>query len=420
VPEVMRRAFTLLRTGRPGPVMVTLPRGIGDYDEAEYPYEPVKGWRSGPDPDDVRAAVKALLAAKKPLMYVGEGVFYGDATAELLQFAELAQVPVLTTLKGKSAFPENHPLSVGVRGEVASHFLHNSDLVFAIGTSLSPGRFGHAIPNPGCKIIIQSTVDELDINKKYAVKHALIGHAKFTLQALIDEVARQTGGGAKKNQELLTELESVRAEFRDKYQGPMTSNDKPINPYRVYADLRKVLDPAKSCVTHDSGNTRDQISTTYEAVSPRSFVGWGNISSLGFGLPVAMAAKLAHPDWQCVNVTGDAGVGYMMGNFEAVVRNRLGVTTVHINNGGFTGYGPGFWGGGHDPYTWQVSDHTTADYSKAVAAIGYYSEDVTEPAEIIPALERAFVQNAKGQPAYLEFICSQYPVFGKFEGMGGG
>jgi thiamine pyrophosphate-dependent acetolactate synthase large subunit-like protein len=420
VPEIMRRAFTLLRTGRPGPVMVTLPRGVGDYDEAEYPYVPVKGWRSGPDPDDVRAAVKALLAAKRPLVYVGEGVFYGDATAELLQFAELAQVPVLATLKGKSAFPENHALSVGVRGELASHFLRGCDVLLAIGASLSPGRFGHAVPEAANKTIIQCTVDELDINKKYPVQHALIGHAKYTLQALIDELSRQTGGGVKKNQALLTEIETVRAEFQAKYQGPMTSNDKPINPYRVYADLRRVLDPVKSCVTHDSGNTRDQISTTYEAVSPRSFVGWGNISSLGFGLPTAMAAKLAHPDWQCVNVTGDAGVGYMMGNFEAVVRNRIGVTTVHINNGGFAGYGPGFWGGGHDPYTWEVSDHSVADYSAAVKAIGYYSEDITEPAEIIPSLERAFAENAQGRPAYLEFICNKYPVFGKFEGPGGG
>ena len=420
VPEVMRRAFTLLRTGRPGPVMVTLPRGLGDYDDEQFPYEPVKGWRSAPDPDDVRAVVKAVLAAKLPLLYVGEGVLYGDGADELRQFAELVQAPVLTTLKGKSAFPENHPLSVGVRGELATHYLRSCDLLLGIGTSLSPGRFGHAIPDAGKKTIIQCTVDELDINKKYRVAHALVGHAKFTLQALIDEVQRQTGAGVRPNAELLAEIKAQKASFLSEYQGPMTSDEKPINPYRVYADLRKLLDPVKSCVTHDSGNTRDQISTTYEAVSPRSFVGWGNISSLGFGLPTAMAAKLAHPDWQCVNVTGDAGVGYMMGNFEAVVRNHIGVTTIHINNGGFAGYGPGFWGGGHDPFTWQVSDHSVADYSAAVGAIGYYSEDVTEPAEIIPALKRAFAENAKGRPAYLEFICSRYPVFGRFEGQAGG
>src|SRR5262249_9805476 len=114
VPHHLRRAFTPLRSARPGPVLLLSPRDLGEYDTDEHPYTPVKGWRSGPDPDDVTAAVKALLAAKSPLIYVGEGVYYGDATSELLTFAELAQAPVLTTLKAKGAFPENHPLSVAV------------------------------------------------------------------------------------------------------------------------------------------------------------------------------------------------------------------------------------------------------------------------------------------------------------------
>jgi thiamine pyrophosphate-dependent acetolactate synthase large subunit-like protein len=167
VPEFMRRAFTYLRTGRPGPVLVTLPRAMCDdeYDSDAYPYAPVKGWKSAPDPQDVKTAVKALLAADAPLLFVGEGVFYADASDELLRFAELAQVPVMTTLKGKSAFPENHPLAVGVRGELASHFLRQCDLLFAVGSSLSAGRFSQAVPNAKKKRIIQCTVDELDINK---------------------------------------------------------------------------------------------------------------------------------------------------------------------------------------------------------------------------------------------------------------
>src|SRR5205085_7783447 len=135
-PDFTRRAFTQLRSGRPGPVLLVIPRDLGEYEEEANPYSPVKGWRSGPDPDDVKAAVRALLDAKDPLLYVGEGVYYADATAELLQFAEMAQVPVLTTLKGKGTFPENHALSVGVRGSHAAHFLNKCDLVFSIGGSL--------------------------------------------------------------------------------------------------------------------------------------------------------------------------------------------------------------------------------------------------------------------------------------------
>lgn len=412
VPELMRRAFTALRSGRPGPVLITVPRGMGSYDEAEHPYTPVKGWKYAPDPADVEAALDALLAAKRPLLYVGEGIYYGDAVEALRAFAELAQVPVLTTLKAKSAFPEDHPLSVGTRGEPATEALQRCDLILAIGTSLYGGHFRHAIPNAAQKTIVHCTVDPTDVNRRYPTAHALVADCGFTLQALVTALKERLGGKRREPTALQAELAPAREAFAAKYGPLLTSEDVPINPYRVYGDLMKVLDRRRAFVTHDSGNTRDQLSTVYQALIPRGFMGWGNVSTLGFGLAAAMAAKLAHPDWQCVNVTGDAGVGYMLGNMEALVRHEIGVTTVHINNGGFAGYGPGFWGPGHDPYTCEVCGHSVADMSKAVEAMGYYAEDVIEPQEIIPALQRALQANEEGRPAYIEVLCSQYPVYG--------
>jgi len=412
VPEFMRRAFTHLRTGHPGPVLVTLPKNCGDYENDLASYSPVKGWKYAPDQDDVKAAVKTILGAKSPLLYVGEGVFYADAVEELKDFAEMAQIPILTTLKGKSAFPESHPLSVGVRGEMAVHFLSRSDLIVAVGCSLARGHFRHRIPGAGDKTIIHCTVNEKDINKNYNVAHALIGDAKLTLKALLEEYSAKAGGGSKKKQQLLDDITAAKDKFRAKYRPLMESDEKPINPYRVYGDLMKTIDLNNSFVSPDSGNTRDQTSTVYEAVIPRGFLGWGNVSTLGFGLATAIAAKLAFPDRQCVNITGDAGVGYMLCNLEALVRYSIGVTTLHINNGGFAGYGPGFWGGGHDPYTCEVSDHSVTDMSEAVKALGYYTERVQEPSEIIPAMRRALDENEQNRPAYLEFICSQHPVFG--------
>ncbi len=413
-PEFLRRAFTYLRSGRRAPVLLTVPRNLGSYDDEQFPYLPVKGWRSAPDPEDVKAAVKALLAARRPLLLAGEGVFYADATAELGTLAELAQIPVLTTLKGKSCFPENHPLSVGVRGEMAAHFLRSCDLVLGVGTSLTPALFHHAIPDPRTKTIILATVDEMDLNRGYPASHALRGDGKLTLQALMDEFSAQTGGGVRKNEVLLEEIATTKSQFLTKYNPVLTSNERPINPYRVYGDLMKVLDAQNSFVTPDSGTTRDQLSTIYEATVPHGFMGWGNVSTLGFGLAAAVAAKLAYPSRQCVNVTGDAGVSYMLGNLEALVRHRIGVTTVHINNGGFAGYGPGFWGPGHDPYTCAVSNHSVADMSEAVKAMGYHTEHVDDPQEIIPALRRCLDQNACNRPAYLEVICSLYPVYGQW------
>jgi acetolactate synthase-1/2/3 large subunit len=418
VPELLRRAFTYLRTGRSGPVLLTLPRGLGEYDEAEHPYTTVKGWRWAPDRADVFSAVEALRGAKTPLLYVGSGIFYADATEELLQFAELTGMPVLTTLQGQSAFPQNHPLSVGVRGPLANHYLETADVVFAIGTSLSKGGFRHIVPRPHEKTIILCSADAEDINRTYRVDHALIGDAKLTLQALLTELG--TSGPARTAPAVVQEIREGKERLLAEYRPFMESDEVPINPYRVYGDLMKVLDRTRSMVTHDSGNTRDQLSTIYEALVPRGFVGWGNVTTLGFGLAVAMAAKLAYPDRQCVNVTGDAGVGYMIGNMEALVRLRVGVTTIHINNGGFAGYGPGFWGGGHDPYTCEVSDHTKADWSKAVRALGYYAEDVQHPDDIIPALGRALDENAHDRPAYLEILCKPFPVFGAWITAGSG
>ena len=411
VPDYVRRAFTHLRSGRPGPVLLLVPRDLGEYDEAEHPYAPVKGWRSGPDPDDVKTAVKVLLAAKDPLLYIGEGVLYSGATDELVKFAELAQLPVLTTLKAKGAFPENHPLSVGVRGSMAEHFLRKCDVLFSIGASLFPNRFSHTIPDAEKKTIVQCTIDTLDINRSYETRCAVIGDARLTLQALGEELGKRTGGG-RKNPALLEEIRAARQEFMAKFRPWLESNEMPINPYRVLGDLMKVLDPKQSFVTADSGNTRDQTSTVYETHIPRGFLGWGNVSTLGFSLAGAVAAKLAYPSRQCVHVTGDAGVCYMMGNFEAVARYGIGITTLHINNGGYSGYGPGFWGAGHDPYTWKVSDHESACMSSMAKAVGFHAEDVTKPSEIVPALERAFDENAKGRPAFVEFICSHHPVHG--------
>jgi acetolactate synthase-1/2/3 large subunit len=417
VPEFMARAYTFLKTGRPGPVLLQVPTSLGEYDEEQYPYKPIKGWKSQADPDDVKAAVKALLAAKKPLLYVGDGVFYADGCADLLQFVELSQIPVIATLKAKSVFPETHPLSIGVRGEPAEDFLNNCDMILAIGSSLSSNRFSHKIPNAAGKTIIQCTIDNTDLNKSYMLDGALIGDAKLVLQQLIDEFSRQTGGGAKANPELREEIRGLKAKMFEKYNAAMTSNDNPINPFRVYAELQRILDPKDSFITAESGGPRDQLSTVYESIIPHGYLGWGNISTLGFSLAGVIASKIIHPNRPAVTVTGDAGLPYMIGNFEPAVRYQWGVTIIHINNSGFSGYGKGPWGAGQEPYTADVLPSDLCNLTKSMEGFGMHSERVTQPSEIGPAIQRALDANAKKQPAYIEVISSLYPVWGVWAGM---
>jgi acetolactate synthase-1/2/3 large subunit len=413
-PEFMRRAFTMLRSGSPGPVILAVPDPTGTYDETLDPYKPVKGWKSAPDPADVTTAIDMILNAKNPLIYAGEGVIYAGASEELKAFAELVNTPVITTLKAKGAFPENHPLFVGVRGDHTAHYLENSDLILAVGSSLSPGRFSHGIPGAAGKTIIHCNVNELHVNKIYPSAHAIIGDARFTLQALISEATAKTSGAGRPAGNVAAEVKSVRDSGMAQYREAMVSEDKPMNPYRVYGDMMKALDPLNSFVTHESGNTRDQLSTVYETLIPGGFLGWGNVSTLGFSLAATIAAKLANPVKRCVAVTGEAGLGYMLGNLEVPVRQKLGITIVHISNGGFSGYGPGFWGEGHDPYTSVVQGYDEVDMSKVIGELGLHTERVSEPSEIIPALERAFKANESGQPSYIEFICSQFPVYGQW------
>ncbi|MEE8046574.1 MAG: thiamine pyrophosphate-dependent enzyme [Dehalococcoidia bacterium] len=412
VPEFMRRAYTMLRTGRRGPVVLAIPNAAATYDETVDPYVSPKGWKSLPDPADVKIAADALGSAKKPVLFVGEGVLYANATEELKTFAEKANLPVVTTLKAKGVFPENHPLSVGVRGDHVVKYLNEADLIFAVGASLSPGRFGHGVPDPTNKTIIQCNIDEFDVNRLYESTHAIVGDAKDTLQSLIAEIDGASSGRADVTDAVKAEKDIGMKVYRE----AMVSDETPINPYRVYSELMKTLDRNNSFVTHESGNTRDQLSTAYETLIPRGFLGWGNVSSLGFSFPVVTAAKLAHPDRQCVAVIGDAALSYMLGNFEVLTRLEIGLTIVHINNGGFAGYGPGFWGEGHDPFTFDVLGPEAINMTAAIENIGWQTERVTEPSEVAAALERAYAANKSNKPAYIEIIASQFPIYGDWAG----
>src|ERR1700746_3697328 len=224
-PELMRRAFTMLRSGRPGPVILAIPNATATYDETADPYRPVKGWKSAPDPADVRIAVDQLLEARNPLIYAGEGVIYAGASEDLKALAELVNVPVITTLKAKGAFPENHPLFVGVRGDQVAHYLNKADLILAVGSEPWPGRFTHGIPDPAKKTIIPCTVAQLHINKMYPTAHAVIGDARLTLQALRQEVSDRTSGatgGAGRNAgDVAAEVKAARYQGLARYRQVM-------------------------------------------------------------------------------------------------------------------------------------------------------------------------------------------------------
>ncbi|MBV9324401.1 MAG: thiamine pyrophosphate-requiring protein [Chloroflexi bacterium] len=408
--ELSRRAFAQLRNGKPGPVLLELPADVsgGQVDDATFSYSPARGYRSAGDPDDVAAAARMLMDAQRPVLHVGHGVLWAQAWDELRELAELLSVPVMTTMAAKSVFPENHPLSLGTGGHTitraAAQFLVRSDLVFGVGCSFARGGFSS--PIPAGKKMVQVTVDGRDIDRDYLVDQAVVGDARLVLRQLVEEVRRQ-GGGSSRNGAVAAEIQQARDATMREWQSRLESAEAPINPYRVIAELNRVLDKSASVVTHDSGNPRDQTLTTYEATTPRGYIGWGKSTQLGTGLGIALGAKLAFPDKTVVNVMGDLAFGTVGMEVETAVRERLPIMTVILNNSVMGGYGH------HMPSASEQfrSNRLSGNYARVAEGLGARAERVERAEDVRGAMERAIAATRSGQPAVLEMITSEDPVY---------
>jgi thiamine pyrophosphate-dependent acetolactate synthase large subunit-like protein len=416
VPNAMRRAFTQVRNGRPRPVLVEFPVDIFPEEVAEpLAYRPALRTRSGPDPRAVADVARALVEAERPVIYAGQGVHYARAWSQLRQLAELLEAPVTTSLQGKSAFPENHPLSLGSGGRSISkqlhHFLTHADVILGIGCSFTTTNYG--VPMPKGKVMIQATLDPADLAKDIPIDHALIGDGALTLEALIAEVKDRLGGKPRGRGATVTaEIASLKAEWLGQWRPRLTQNTTPLSPYRVIWDLMHTVDLANTIITHDAGSPRDQLSPFWETTAPLTYIGWGKTTQLGTGLGYAMGAKLARPDRLCINLWGDAAIGFTGMDFETAVRERIPILSVLLNNFSMAIELKVM------PVATQKyrSTDISGDYAAMARAFGGHGERVTDPAEIVPAIKRAIVKTQEGVPALLEFITekaedfSMYPI----------
>jgi thiamine pyrophosphate-dependent acetolactate synthase large subunit-like protein len=415
--EALRRAFTTVRNGTPGPVLVEFPTDIlrdevPDALVAEYKRAP--RLRSGPDPQSVSKIAEALVAAQRPVIVAGQGVHYGKAWPQLQALAELLEAPVMTTLPGKSAFPENHPLSLGSGGigigEHLWHMLSNADFIFGIGCSFTRSSF--ATPMPKGKKIAHATVDPYAINKDVPVDLAAVGDAGLTLDALLLEVKDRLKGKPRDRLASVTrEIRSHREEWLAKWMPRLTAGTTPLSPYRVLWDLLHTVDVKNTIITHDAGSPRDQLSPFWVSENPLGYIGWGKTTQLGYGLGLAMGAKLVAPDKLCINVWGDAAIGFTGMDFETAVRERLPILSILLNNFSMA----------IELKVMPISTEKyrstdiSGNYADFAKALGGYGERVTDPGQIIPAIKRGIAQTREGTPALLEFITekatdvSRYP-----------
>jgi thiamine pyrophosphate-dependent acetolactate synthase large subunit-like protein len=405
VPNIMRRAFSMLRNGRPQPVVVEIPFDAFDDEVAEpLNYTPVITARSAPDPDAVTKVADVLINAKRPVIYAGQGCHYAEAYKELQEFAELLAIPVCTSLPGKSAFDETHPLALGSGGNAypkpVSHFLKNSDVIFGIGCSFTESSFAISIPRD--KVLIHSTNDPTDLAKCLPTQYGLIGDAKLTLRALLDAVKKKVSA-PRDASKVAKEIKEVEAEWMKEWLPRLESNEKPFLPYRVLWELQKTVDVSNTIITHDAGSPRDQLMPFWKTNKPFTYIGWGKTTQLGYGLGLAMGAKLVHPDKLCINVWGDAAIGFTGTDFETAVRERLPILSILLNNNAMAIELPIM---PNATQKYRATD-ISGNYSEMARAFGGYGERVTEVAEIVPAIRRGIEQTLKGKPALLEFMTAQ-------------
>jgi acetolactate synthase-1/2/3 large subunit len=414
LPDLMRRAYQAMRSGRAGPVLIEVPDEVS---EAEFKgplnYQPVPVLRAAPDPTAIKKAAEMLLAAKNPLLWAGQGVHYAEAGDQLAALAELLPAPVVATNPGKSAIPDNHPLALGgatrSRSKPFADFLKKSDVIMAIGSSLTVTNFGPAVP--AGKTIIHSTNDAGDINKEYRAELAVVGDAGLVIEALIAEVAKQKGpGGGNALTSLKEEVAVSKKAWLEEWAKFLNSDETPLNQYRVIRDMMRTLDRDNVIMTHDSGSPREQMIPFWETTKAGSYMGWGKSTQLGYGLGITLGAKLAEPKKICINVMGDASFGMTGMDIETASRNKIAILTVVFNNGVM----------GAERDVLKISDEkygamtVGGNYKKVAEGLNVAATRVEKPGDIVGAIREGVSVTEKGSPFLLEFVVKEGRDFSRY------
>jgi acetolactate synthase-1/2/3 large subunit len=343
VAGLIRRAFMMLRTGRPGPVVLGIPYDVSSMPMPEgWDYQPVSARpavRFGADPAAIELAVDMLAKAKNPYVYVGSGVLMSNASKDLVELADLLTLPVATTLNGKSAFPENHKLSLGIGGFgravysslPATITAANADVVLTIGAGFKQ----HATTGPMPKTAkhIQVDVDAAEVHKERLADVGICGDAQVVLRQLVDTAKARLGKERLSPvKSKIDEVADLRKRWDEVSKPFLHSDESPINPYRVTYELTQALNPDESIVLHDAGSVRGSTCQHYISTVPRSFLGFGVESAMGWSIGAAFGAKKAAPSKTVVSVIGEEAFAETCVDIETAIRSGIAVLLLVKNN----------------------------------------------------------------------------------------
>lgn len=334
IPEVVRKGFFIAETGRPGPVLIDVPKDV-QQNEAEmvFPDEfKIRGYHPWSDPDmaNVEKAITMLLSAEKPVILAGGGTIISSAFAELQALVELLMIPVVTTFKGKGAFPENHPLSlgpIGMHGHAeANKIMTEADCVLAIGTRFSDRSVGTFEAFEKRLKIIHMDVDPAEIGKNQTTSVAVVGDVRASLRIMVKMLMQK----AVKQTEENTWIKHVR-ETKSYWQENLKLHPGEMGAAKILRKLRELL-PHQSIVTTEVGQHQMWASLFFDVIQPGTFFSSTGLGTMGWGFPAAIGAKVAKPDVTVVDIAGDGSFAMTENSLATAVLEDIPVIVFILNN----------------------------------------------------------------------------------------
>jgi acetolactate synthase-1/2/3 large subunit len=401
IPDIIKKAFLIASTGRPGPVLIDMPKDIQEKEgNIKFPkavdlpgYKPtLKG-----NPKQIKKAIDMLLSAERPMILAGGGVIIANAERELLKLAELLMTPVATSLMGKGAFPESHPLSLGVIGmhgrKAGNYAINDADVILAIGCRFSDRTTAMVSCFAPEAKIIHADIDPAEIGKNVRVNLPIVGDANHILRDMLKLLKAK----AKKGKE--NQWTKNIAQYKKEFSPKMNYNDVPIKPQKIIKEIMNVLS-ADDIVVTEVGQCQMWAMHYLERTKPRTFISSGGLGTMGFGFPAAMGAKVAKPENNVIDIAGDGSFLMNSQELATVVVEDIPVVVAVFNNR-YLGMVRQWQELFYDRRYSAVDLGNSPDFVKLAEAYGAKGIRVEKPKEIAPAVKEAFTS---GKPTVIDFM----------------
>ncbi|MEM7250997.1 MAG: thiamine pyrophosphate-binding protein [Pseudomonadota bacterium] len=422
IPELIRRAYAVATSGRPGPVVLDVPEDIA-HGEFDFPREDlsadpvtlrIPAYRQRPGREAVARAASIIRDAKRPLLLVGGGIHLSGAYEALGALAETAQIPIAHTLSGKGAIACSHPLSVGLFGRwtrIANDLIEQCDGLIAVGCKMGEIATKRYVLPPAHVPFVQLDIVAEEIGRCTRVDVGLWGDAAEGMRDLVDAIKddapfkdRSTIAAARAD--YLAEVERRMTEWREEAEPRYASDERPISMARLIRELRGVM-PADGVLVVDGGFAAHWTGLLYDTQrAGRSYIANRGFASIGYGLPGTMGAQLANRDAPVVGITGDGGFNMVLGELETARRLELGLTVAIVNNAA-SGYVKALQ---HNMFgaQYQSSDLSETNYADVANAMGCHGIRVEDPAKLGEAFKAGMAERTR--PTVIDVVVTRDPA----------